>query len=92
MKRVQVSTNKEQWPNQQVKSIECRKRDLIVRIADWTRQSLQTGEPGYDVEVYIGGVYSWGESKSFTLSSGLTKKQAKQRATEYASAQIAKLL
>ena len=92
MKRLQISPNPQQWPNKEVKTIECRKRDLIIRIADWSRQSQRTGEPGYDVECYVGGVYSWHESKSFTLSSGLTKKQAKQAAIAYASQKIMELL
>jgi hypothetical protein len=92
MKRIKPSANKEHWPRHAVKNIECRKRDLVIRIADWSRQSPRTGEPAYDVEVYIGGVYDFHESKTFTLSSGLTKAQAKTAAVKYAAAQIAKLL
>lgn len=92
MKRIKPSPNEHQWPRNAVKSVECRKRDLVVRIADWTRQSLETGEPAYDVEMYIGGVYDWNESKTFTLREHKSKAVAKQLAIEYASQQIAKLL
>ena len=92
MKQLQASPNKECWPCCETKAVECRKRDLVIRVSDWTRQSIETGEPAYDVECYIGGIYDWNESKTFTLHSGLTKKQAKQKAIEYAQAQIARLL
>jgi hypothetical protein len=88
-KRIKPSNNKPQWPRNEVKSIETRKRDLVVRIADWTRQSLNTGEPAYDVEVYIGGVYDWNESKGFTLRT-MPKAEAKAQAIAFAQAQIAK--
>ena len=81
-----------QWPRHAVPAVECRKRDLVIRIADWSRQSLRNGEPGYDVEVYIGGVYDWNESRTFTLREHETKARAKVSAIDYASAQIAKLL
>lgn len=80
------------WPKHKVQSIDCRKRDIIVRIADWTRQSIDTGEPAYDVEVYVHGVYDWNLSKSFTMHSGLTKAQAKQAAVAFAAESLAKLL
>jgi len=99
MKRIKPSPNKHHWPRKAVRSIECRPRDLVVRITDWTRDRY---EPGYDVEVYIGGVYDYNESKVFTLFSsdskpgqniiGLTKEQAKAAASNFASQQIAKLL
>ena len=92
MKKIKPSANEHQFPNQACSSVECRKRDLVIRIADWTRQSIRTGEPGYDVEVYIGGVYSNKDSEQFTLSSGLTKAQAKAAAIEFACGQIKKLL
>ena len=93
MKRLKPNTAAEhEWPRQAVKTVECRKRDLVVRISDWTRQSPDSGEPAYDVEVYIGGVYDYNESKVFALSSGLTKRQAKAAAIQFAQAQIAKLL
>ena len=90
MRKIKPSPNKEQWPRQAVKSVECRKRDLVVRITDWMDDD--GGEPAFDVEVYIGGVYDFNESKSFTLSSGLTKVQAKAAAVKYAGEQIAKLM
>lgn len=92
MQHIQPSKNDHAWPRKAVESIECRKRDLVVRIADWSRQSLRTGEPGYDVEVYIGGVYDWNESETFTLREHGTKQAAKSKACEYASKQIFKLL
>lgn len=92
MRKIKPSSNPQQWPRKAVSSVETRKRDLVIRISDWTRQSPNTGEPAYDVECYVGGVYDFNESKTFTLSSGLTKAQAKAKAIEYAQAQIAKLL
>jgi len=89
MKRIKASNNKQQWPRSEVKSIECRKRDLIIRIANWTRDK---DEPAYDVELYIGGIYDFNESKTVAFSSGYTKEQAKQKAIEFAQKQISKLL
>ena len=90
MKRIKASLNPQQWPRQEVKTIECRKRDLVVRIADWSRNRE---EPAFDVEVYIGGVYDWNESKTFGFHhQGGNKKAAKQMAVEFAAKQIAKLL
>lgn len=83
MKRIQPSPNKEQWPRQAVPSIECRKRDLVVRIADWHRVKPENGTGGYDVECYIGGVYDFNESENF---------DTKAQAIAYAQAQIARLL
>lgn len=80
MKRIQPSTNTHQWPRRAVSNIECRKRDLVIRIADWTRTK---DAPYYDVEVYIGGVYDWHQSKSC---------ETKREATEYAARKIAELL
>lgn len=99
MKRIKPSPLSEHyWPHTPVKSIECRKRDLVIRIADWTRNRE---EPAYDVEVYIGGVYNWNESKAFTVhpeyvGQGDTffasKANAKAAAIAYAQAQTDKLL
>ncbi len=89
MKRIQESNNEHHWPRKRQQNVECRRRDLVIRIADWMRNKE---EPSYDVECYIGGVFDWNESKSFTLSSGLTKDQVKRQAIEYAQEQIAKLL
>lgn len=77
------------FPRHKVKSVDTRKRDLVIRIADWMRDK---DEPAYDVEVYIAGVYDYNESESFTLSSGLSKQEAKTKATEFVCAQIKKLL
>lgn len=78
------------WPRHTTKSVETRKKDLVVRITDWTRDKE---EPAYDVEVYIRGVYDWNESKSFTTrSSKRTKREAKSLAVAFASQQIAKHL
>ena len=92
MKHIKPSPNSVQWPRHEVGSIQCRKRDLIIRIADWTRESLRTGEPALDVEVYIGGVYDWNESKTFTLRDLKTKQATKQAAVQFAQSQISKLL
>ena len=89
MRKIEPSPNPEQWPRQAVKSVRCRERDLVVRVTNWMKDS---DEPAFDVEVCIGGVYDWKESKSFTLSSGLTKAQAKAAAIKFAGEQIAKLL
>ena len=89
MQRIQPSANVHHWPRHAVASVECRKRDLVVRVADWTRDR---DEPAYDVEVYIGGVYDWNESQCFSVERHGGKRNAKRAATEYAGAQIAKLL
>lgn len=65
MKHIKPSPNPEQWPHQAVKSIETRKRDLVIRIANWSRIKKENGTGGFDVEVYIGGVYDFNESKNF---------------------------
>ena len=73
-------------------SVKCRKRDIVVRLADWTRDR---DEPAYDVEVYIGWVYDWNESETFSTKNHTpprNKAQARIAATAFASAQIAKLL
>lgn len=80
MKRIKASQNPQGYPNRKVESIECRKRDLIVRIADWTRTK---DAPYYDVETYVGGIYSQEHSGQF-----LTK----QEATTFASAKMIELL
>ena len=81
MRQIKPSPGAHAWPRHAVPSVECRKRDLVVRIADWHRCTAQSG--GWDVEVYIGGVYDWNESKNCAT---------KEEATAYAAAQIAKLL
>ncbi len=92
MKRIKPTANEHQWPRCETPTVECRKRDLVIRISDWTRQSPRTGEPAYDVEVYIGGVYDWNESETFTLFTLKTKTAARAAAVAFAQAQIAKLL
>jgi hypothetical protein len=92
MKQIQPTPNEHHWPRQTVASLECRKRDLVIRIADWSRQSPRTGEPAFDVEVYIGGVYDWNESKTCSLYEYATKAKAKAAAVTFAQTQIAKLL
>jgi len=54
MKQIQPTPNEHQWPRSEAKTVECRKRDLVIRISDWSRDK---DEPAFDVEVYIGGVY-----------------------------------
>jgi len=76
------------WPKHKVTSVECRKRDLVIRIADWTRDKH---EPAYDVECYVAGEYDWDISKSFcTKSAGQTKAEARAQAADFAQAQIVK--
>jgi hypothetical protein len=86
MKAIQETQNITRWPRKRYEMIEARKRDLIVRITDWTKDK---DEPAWDVEVYIGGIYDWNESQSFSTKRD---KPAKKKAIEYAAAQIAKLL
>ena len=70
------------WPKHLVDSVACRKRDLIIRIADWTRDKH---EPAFDVEFYKAGVYDWNLSETFcTKSAKRSKKDAKRLAIEFA--------
>lgn len=63
-------------------SVECRKRDLVIRMSDWSRDR---DEPGYDVEVYLHGSYQPEISKSFlTKNAGKSNKETKQEAITYA--------
>jgi hypothetical protein len=92
MKLIEPTPNEHRWPRHEAKTVECRKRDLVLRIADWTRDR---DEPAYDVEVYIGGVYDWNESEVFSTKNHTpprTKALARKAAIAFASAQIAKLL
>lgn len=90
MKLIQPSPAPHYWPRNPVKSIETRKRDLVIRIADWTRDRE---EPSYHVEVYVGGVYDFNLSEVFrTKNAGKTKAQAKAEAVAFAQKQIAALL
>ncbi len=68
------------WPRHLVKSIETRKRDLVIRIADFTRTK---DAPCFDVEFYQAGVYDWHKSHSFDASM-LGKTEAKRRAIAHA--------
>lgn len=77
------------WRRRVTKSIDCRKKDTIVRIADWTRDK---DEPAFDVEIYAGGVYDYDESQTFcTRSAKRTKREARALAVAFAAQQIAKL-
>lgn len=89
MRPIKQSTNKEHWPKKKTQQVECRKRDLVIRISNWLEDEY---EPAYDVELYIGGVYDFNESEVFALSSGLTREAAKIKAIEYSKKQIEKLL
>ena len=80
MKRLRESNNEYRWPRKAVRSVETRKRDLVIRISNWT---LNRDQPGFDVECYIGGVYDWNQSQVLP-----TKAQA----VTFAQQQIAKLL
>lgn len=93
MKRIKPTDNEHHWPRNAVATVECRKRDLVIRIADWSRDRE---EPAFDVECYIGGVFDWNEAKTFNFGHESAicqnKTEAKQAAIRYAQAQIAKLL
>jgi hypothetical protein len=90
MRKIKQSQNAERWPRKAVASVEARKRDLVIRVSDWTRDR---DEPAYDVEVFIGGVYDWNESECHTLYEyGGDASKAKAAAIAYAQSQIAKLL
>ena len=89
MKQIEPTPGRHNWPRHAVKSVECRKRDLVIRITDWMSDK---DEPAFDVELYIGGVYDWNESESFTKYRLKTPARCKAAAIEYAQKQIAKLL
>ena len=80
MKAIKESSNKERWPRCKVKKLECRKRDLVLRIADWSKDK---DEPALDVEVYVGGVYDYNLSKVC---------KTKTEAIAFASGQIVSIL
>lgn len=80
-----MKITKKTWPNHRVDEVKTRKTDLVVRIANWMKDKY---EPAFDVEVYTKGIYDWNKSKSFTLSSGLTKEQAKEKAIRFAQKAI----
>jgi len=89
MQHISETKNGSKWPRQKVASIDARKKDLIIRISDWTRVKDATG---YDVEVYVGGVYDWNESRCFGLALYGSLAVAKKAAVAFASEQIARLL
>lgn len=93
MKTIDPSPNKERWPRLKTPEVQCRKRDLVLRITDWMDDK---DEPAFDVECYIGGVYDWNESESFTRWNGSgprkSPRQCKTEAVAFAHTQIAKLL
>lgn len=89
MRRITPTNNPQQWPRNAVKSVECRKRDLVVRIADWSRDK---DEPAFDVEVYVGGVYDWNLSTSETKYKHGSMRVAKREAIKAAQTRIAQLL
>lgn len=75
------------WPRHLNKSVETRKRDVVIRLTDWTHDE---DEPAYDVEVYEHGVYDWNESKVFSTKGG--KPKAREAAIAFASAQFTKFV
>ena len=90
MKNIQPTANAHQWPRKACPSIECRKTDLVIRVTDWTSDR---DEPAYDVECYVGGVYDFNLSKTFsTTNANRTKTEAKALAVYFAQEQIAALL
>ena len=89
MRQIKETDNEHNWPRKAVESVECRKRDLVIRIADWSRNKE---EPAFDVEVYIGGIYDWNESKTCTFHEYGNKANAKAAAIQFANEQTAKLL
>jgi len=89
MKRIKETPNEHNWPRKAYKSLDLRKRDLVIRIADWSRDKE---EPSYDVECYIGGVYDWNESKCCTKHAYGSMRAAKKAAIAFVNEQTAKLL
>lgn len=80
--------NATSWPRHLVKSVDTRKRDLVIRVTDWTTDK---DEPAFDVETYVAGVYDWNESECFTTkSSNRSKAEARRLAVAFAQAQIEK--
>ncbi len=85
----QIQPNEHQWPRHRVKTVDCRKRDLVIRIANWMSDR---DEPAFDVECYIGGVYDFNESEAFTMFEHKSKAKCKALAIAYAQKQIGRLL
>ena len=84
-KQIRPSGNAHQWPRKAVASVECRKRDVVVRVADWTRLRE---DPAFDVEVYVAGVYDWTLSKTFPVADHGGKEAAKAAAGAFAAHRI----
>lgn len=76
------------WPKRKVASVETRKRDLVIRIADWT---LNRDEPAYDVEVYHRGVYDWNESQTFSTRE-IGRTRGREKAAEFAKSIVDKYM
>jgi hypothetical protein len=100
VKQITETPNEHHWPRKKVQTVDCRTRDLVFRIADWTTDQ---DEPGYDVETYIGGVYDWNESAVFTRweiqqaqpgrpNGRPWKVTARKQAMEFVRERMAKLL
>ncbi len=89
MQQIQPTANEHNWPRNAVKTVDARERDLVIRITDWMDNK---DEPAYDVEVYIGGVYDWNESESFTMHALKTRAACKSAAIAFAQKQTKKLL
>ncbi len=70
MQRIKPTANEHHWPRHRVVTLELRPRDLTLRIADWTRDR---DAPGYDIEVYIGGVYDWHASPTVSTRDEAVK-------------------
>ena len=77
------------WPRSSVDAVACRKRDLVIRIANWLDDA---DEPAFDVELYIRGVYDWNESKTFALRQYKSPERARAAAIKFAQAQVNKHL
>ncbi len=89
MRQIQQTDNEHRWPRCAIDSVKTRKRDLVIRIANWSRDK---SEPAFDVEVYIGGVYDYHESYTATKYEHGTLKKAKAAAIKFAQDKIAVLL
>jgi preprotein translocase subunit SecB len=89
MKQIRPTDNKNHWPRNRVKSVECRKKDLVIRITDWMKDK---DEPAFDVEVYIGGVYDYNESATFTMHQHKSAEVCKRLAITFAQEKVAAIL
>ena len=59
--------------NLKVKAVEVRRRDIVIRIADWTKDK---DCPTFDLEIYSNGKYLDKVSSSFTLDEIMDRKMA----------------